>query len=308
MSPNNEKQAEVIDGAVLLENKNGSAPGQYLDATVNGHRKIVVLLPGPPKELKALFDEAVKPKLQATLPKRFLARKQLKMAMIPESTVDARTAPIYTKFTDVDTTILAGRGEIQLHFVSAAATMETAQARVDAVASLVEEEMGDDIFSSNGESLEEIVLLMMEMQGQTLAVAESCTGGLIGERLTAVVNSSRSFAGGVIVYSNEQKTRLCGVPADVLEKHGAVSEEVARALAEGVRERCGSSLGLSVTGIAGPTGMDGADAGKPVGMVYIGLADDEDTQVKQYNISGDRDRVRLWASQYALELLRRRLM
>jgi len=148
----------------------------------------------------------------------------------------------------------------------------------------------------------------MEMQGQTLAVAESCTGGLIGERLTAVVNSSRSFAGGVIVYSNEQKTRLCGVPADVLEKHGAVSEEVARALAEGVRERCGSSLGLSVTGIAGPTGMDGADAGKPVGMVYIGLADDEDTQVKQYNISGDRDRVRLWASQYALELLRRRLM
>ena len=308
MSPNNEKQAEVIDGAVLLENKNGSAPGQYLDATVNGHRKIVVLLPGPPKELKALFDEAVKPKLEATLPKRFLARKQLKMAMIPESTVDARTAPIYTKFTDVDTTILAGRGEIQLHFVSAAATMETAQARVDAVASLVEEEMGDDIFSSNGESLEEIVLLMMEMQGQTLAVAESCTGGLIGERLTAVVNSSRSFAGGVIVYSNEQKTRLCGVPADVLEKHGAVSEEVARALAEGVRERCGSSLGLSVTGIAGPTGMDGADAGKPVGMVYIGLADDEDTQVKQYNISGDRDRVRLWASQYALELLRRRLM
>ncbi|MEO6922281.1 MAG: competence/damage-inducible protein A [Bryocella sp.] len=308
MPTNNEKQAEVIDGAVLLENSNGSAPGQYLDTTVDGHRKILVLLPGPPTELKAMFDAAVKPRLKATLPARYLARRQLRMALIPESTVDARTAPIYKQFTDVATTILAGHGEIQLHFASAAATRVVAESRVDAVAALVEEEMGEEIYSSNGESLEEIVLLMMEMQGQKLAVAESCTGGLLSQRLTSIVNASRSFHGGAVVYSNEQKVNLCGVPAEMIEEHGAVSEEVARALAEGIRERCHCSLGLSITGIAGPAVTEGPDAGKAVGLVYIGLADGEDTQVKQLNLRGDRDRVRLWASEYALEMLRQRLM
>jgi nicotinamide-nucleotide amidase len=229
------------------------------------------------------------------------------MALIPESTVDARTAPIYKQFPDVETTILAGRGEIQLHFISTASTLEAAQDRVDEVAELVEEEMGDDIFSSNGESLEEIVILMLGLNNQKLAVAESCTGGLLSERLTRVPNASRNFCGGAIVYSNEQKTNLCGVSPELIQQRGAVSEEVARALAEGIRERCGCTLGLSITGIAGPAVTEGPDVGKPVGLVYIGLADGEDTQVKQFNIPGDRDRVRLWATQHALELLRRRL-
>jgi nicotinamide-nucleotide amidase len=307
MPANNEKQAEVIDGATLLQNKNGSAPGQFLDITVDSHRKIVILLPGPPKELKALFDEAVKPRLATTLPPRFLAKRLLRMALIPESTVDARTAPIYKQFPDVETTILAGHGEIQLHFISTAPTLEAAQNRVDEVATLVEEEMGDDIFSSNGESLEEIVILMLGLNNQKLAVAESCTGGLLSERLTRVPNASRSFHGGAVVYASEQKTNLCKVPAELIQQKGAVSEEVARALAEGIRERCCCTLGLSITGIAGPAVTEGPDAGKPIGLVYIGLADGEDTQVKQFNIPGDRDRVRLWATQHALELLRRRL-
>jgi nicotinamide-nucleotide amidase len=307
MAANNEKQAERIDGATLLANKNGTAPGQYLDVKIDGLQKIVVLLPGPPKELKAMFVDAVKSKLAATLPAQHIARRQLRMALIPESTVDARTAPIYKQFADVETTILAGHGEIQLHFVTAAATAEAAEARVDEVASLVEEEMGEDIFSSNGESLEEIVVLMLGLNNERLAVAESCTGGLLSERLTRVAGASRSFVGGAVTYSNEEKVRLCGVEAELLRTHGAVSEEVARALAEGVRERCGATLGLSLTGIAGPATLDGADAGKPVGLVYLALADDQDTQVKQFNIPGDRDRVRLWATQQALEMLRHRM-
>ena len=307
MPSNNEKQAEVIDGATLLPNKNGSAPGQYLETVVDSHRKIVVLLPGPPKELKPLFDDAVKPRLAASLPPRAIAKRLLRMALIPESTVDARTAPIYQLFPDVETTILAGSGEIQLHFFCTKPTLEEAQSRVDEVTELVEQEMGDDIFSSHGESLEEIVILMLVLHNLTLSVAESCTGGLLSERLTAIPNASRNFSGGAIVYASEQKTNLCNVPAELIQKHGAVSEEVARALAEGIRSATDTSLGLSITGIAGPAITEGPDANKPVGLVYIGLADGEDTQVKQLQIPGDRDRVRLWASQHALELLRRRL-
>jgi len=307
MPSNNEKQAEVIDGATLLPNKNGSAPGQYLETVVDSHRKIVVLLPGPPKELKPLFDDAVKPRLAASLPPRAIAKRLLRMALIPESTVDARTAPIYQLFPDVETTILAGSGEIQLHFFCTKPTLEEAQSRVDEVTELVEQEMGDDIFSSHGESLEEIVILMLGLHNLTLSVAESCTGGLLSERLTAIPNASRNFSGGAIVYASEQKTNLCNVPAELIQKHGAVSEEVARALAEGIRSATDTSLGLSITGIAGPAITEGPDSNKPVGLVYIGLADGEDTQVKQLQIPGDRDRVRLWASQHALELLRRRL-
>jgi len=307
MPRNNEKQAELIDGATLLPNNNGSAPGQWLDTTVDGHRKIVILLPGPPKELKPLFDEACKPRLATSLPPRAIAKRMLRMALIPESQVDARTAPIYKTFTDVETTILAGSGEIQLHFLCVKPTLEAAQARVDALTELVEAEMGDDIFSSHGESLEEVVLLMLGLHNLTLAVAESCTGGLLSERLTAIPNASRNFSGGAVTYTNALKTAFANVPPDLLETKGAVSEEAARALAEGIRQRTGCSLGLSITGIAGPGLLSGTDANKPVGLVYIGLADGEDTQVKQLQIPGDRDRIRLWSTQHALELLRHRL-
>jgi nicotinamide-nucleotide amidase len=312
MPPNNLKQAQVIVGADVLYNHKGSAPGQWLETvirTTSGitHRRLVILLPGPPKELKALFAEQVQPRLAGLLPPRFLARRLLRMALIPESTVDARTAPIYSRFKDVETTILAGHGEIQLHFLCAKETQEEAEDRVDQLVELIEREMGEDIFSSDGESLEEIVLLMLGLRGLKLAVAESCTGGLLAERLTAVPNASRNFLGGAIVYSNDLKVGLCKVPAKLLNQHGAVSPEVARALANGIRERCKCSLGLSITGIAGPTVPEGPDSEKSVGLVYIGLADEEDTQVKRFMIPGDRDRVRLWATQHALEMLRHTL-
>jgi nicotinamide-nucleotide amidase len=313
MPTNNARQADVLDGAELLPNANGSAPGQYLDTDVtlpNGqrYRKIVLLLPGPPKELKPLFDQEAKPRLAAALPPRYLARRQLRMALIPESQVDARTAPIYQQYSDVETTILAGHGEIQLHFVCAKPTQAEAEQRVDEVARRVAAEMGDAIFAHDGESLEQVVLHLLDVSGHTLAVAESCTGGLLAEKLTAVPNSSQVFVGGVIVYTNEMKTLLAGVPRDVLEEHGAVSEPVAKLLAEGIRQHLGTTLAVSITGIAGPTLPTGIDAHKPVGLVYIGLATPEGTQIREFKINGDRDRVRLWAAMHALEMLRLQLL
>ncbi|HMF53210.1 MAG TPA: competence/damage-inducible protein A [Edaphobacter sp.] len=309
MPPNNAKQADVLEGATVLSNPVGSAPGQLLDTVVDGYRKLVILLPGPPRELKPLFTEVVKPLLSAILPPRYLARRVLRMPLIPESLVDARTAPIYQQYTDVQTTILAGQGEIQLHFTSSKPTLEEAQARVDEIASRIEAEMQDAIFSSQGESLEEVVLLMLEMRHLTLATAESCTGGVLAERLTAVPNSSRAFVGGVVVYTPELKTRFTDVPEVMIKNYGAVSPEVARALAEGIRARTGASLGISTTGLAGPGGgAFGPDFEKPIGRVYLGLADGRETHIKELNLNGDRETIRWWASQHALDLIRRNLL
>ena len=314
MPPNNAKQADVIDGATILNNTNGSAPGQLLDTTIidaaGKHiRKIVILLPGPPRELKPLFDAEVKPRLAAALPPRHLAKRLLRMALIPESHVDARTAPIYSQYSDVETTILAGGGEIQLHFLCAKSTLAEAQQRVDELTEKIEAEMEDSIFSSHGESLEEVVLLNLGLRDLTLATAESCTGGLLAQRLTAIPGSSRYFLGGAVVYSDALKTIFADVPPELVATKGPVSPEVARALAEGIRTRTGASLGISITCIAGPgPGASGPDAEKPIGLVYVALADGQTTQVKELNLRGDREMIRLWASQHALELIRHHIL
>src|SRR5580700_1818766 len=227
---NNLKQADVLEGATILPNPNGSAPGQWLSGKFDGRERIAILLPGPPHELKALFEAECRERLRAKLPPAFIATRVLKVAMLGESLVDARVAPIYKRFSEVQTTILAGAGEIQLHFKSRSETMEAAQARVDEAADAVEEELDDAVYSRDGQSLEQIVGYWLQMRDATLAVAESCTGGLLGERITSVGGSSRYFAGGAIVYSNAVKTELAGVPADMIERHGAVSREVAAAL------------------------------------------------------------------------------
>jgi nicotinamide-nucleotide amidase len=308
MTENNRRQADHIHGSTILPNRNGSAPGQWIEITFNGSRKLVALLPGPPAELQPIFDSECKPRLAAALSPNHLARRQLRMTLLAESHVDARCAPIYKTFPDVQTTILAGNAEIQLHFSCVKPTLVEAEARVEAVADAVSREMGDDVFSSNGESLEEVVLLMLGVRHQTLAVAESCTGGLIGQRLTSIPNSSRVFLGGAIAYSNRSKTALADVPSYLIDEHGAVSEAVARALAEGIRRRVGSSLALSITGIAGPGAPRGRDAQKPVGLVYLALTDGKETQVHEITLRGSRDRIRLWAAQHALEMLRRHLL
>ncbi|HEY2861688.1 MAG TPA: competence/damage-inducible protein A [Terracidiphilus sp.] len=305
MPENNLKQADVIEGAALLPNANGSAPGQWLDVTFGGYRKVIMLVPGPPSECKPLFETECVPRLRGVVPQRCIAQRTLKAAMIPESQCDKLLAPIYTTYTDVETTILAHNGDIQLSLLCAKKEMETAQQRVDELASKMEEALDDWLYSSEGESLEQIVLYYLGLRQATLATAESCTGGLVAERITSISGSSRSFLGGAVVYSDELKTAFAGVPAEMIEEHGAVSEEVARALAVGIRERTGATIGLGITGIAGPTG--GTDA-KPVGLVYIAVSDPQRTDVLERTFRGSRQRVREWTAHQALDLVRRRLM
>ncbi len=305
MSPNNAKQADILEGATVLPNANGTAPGQWLSGKVEGREHIVILLPGPPHELKALFESECRERLRAKLPPAYIATRVLKVAMLGESHVDARVAPIYKQYCDVQTTILAGAGEIELHFKSRRATMDAAQACVDEVADAVEDELGDAVYSRDGQSLEQIVGYWLQMRGATVAVAESCTGGLLAERITSISGSSRYFVGGAVVYSNALKSELAGVPADMIARHGAVSREVAAALAEGIRYRCEATLGLGITGVAGPTG---GTATKPVGLVYHGLASDSGTEVIERNFPGDRKRIRRFASTLALDMVRKKLM
>jgi nicotinamide-nucleotide amidase len=305
MSANNLKQAEVIAGAVVLRNPNGTAPGQWLTGAYDGREKIIILLPGPPHELKALFEQQCMDLLRAKVPQQFIATRTLKIAMMAESQCDARIAPIYNRFVDVQTTILAGAGEIQVHLKSRSHSLEAAQERVDQLVEKIEEELDDLVFSDNGDSLEQIVGYYLQMRNATLAVAESCTGGLLAERITSVSGSSRYFLGGAVVYSNKLKTKFAAVSQDLIKKYGAVSAEVAKTMAEGIRQRCDATFGVGITGVAGPTG---GTVDKPVGLVFHALAGDRGTEVIERNFPGDRKRIRWFAAQQALDMIRRKVM
>ena len=305
MSANNAKQADILTSAAMLPNSLGTAPGQWIAGKYDGQERLLMLLPGPPYELKALFENECIPRLRARIPAQYIATRTLKMAMMPESQVDARVAPIYKTYTDVETTILAGAGEIQLHLRCRKDSQTDAEARVEELAGKIEDEMGDAIFSRKGETIEQIVSYLLQMRGMTLATAESCTGGLLAERITSLSGSSRYFLGGAVVYSNELKTQFANVPKALINQHGAVSREVAASMAEGIRKRCLSSYGVGITGVAGPTG--GTEQ-KPVGLVYIALAGEEGTQVVERNFPGDRKRIRQFATQHALEMIRRALL
>jgi len=305
MPQNNLKQADVLEGATVLPNANGSAPGQWLDVIFEGYRKLLMLIPGPPNECKPLFDTECMPRLRDNVPMRHIAKRTLRAAMIPESQADKMLSPIYTTYPDVETTILAHAGDIQLTLLCSKSNPELARQRVDELAGRLEETLEDWLYSSTGESLEQIVLYYLGLRQSTLAVAESCTGGMIAQRITSVPGSSRAFVGGAVVYSDPLKAAFAGVSADLIARHGAVSAEVAEALANGIRIRTGATLGLGITGIAGPTG---ATESKPVGLVYIALSDSNRTDVMDRTFRGDRQRIREFASQQALDLIRRRLM
>jgi nicotinamide-nucleotide amidase len=305
MTPNNAQQADIIAGAVILPNPNGSAPGQWISGQYEGRDRLIILLPGPPFELKAMFDEQCFERLRAKLPPAYIATRVLKVAMLGESLVDSRVAPIYKRYSDVQTTILAGAGDVQFNLFTRADSMEAAQLRVDELAGEIEDELEDALYATKGESLEQIVGYYLQMRDATLAVAESCTGGLLADRITSISGSSRYFLGGAIVYSNELKTKFADVPASLITKHGAVSREVAAALAVGIRKRCKATFGVGITGVAGPAG---GTPEKPVGRVYHALAAENGTQVEERNFPGDRKRIRWFASQQALDMIRRKLM
>ncbi len=306
MSPNNAKQADVLDGATALPNPNGTAPGQWLSGEFDGREHIIVLLPGPPHELKALFETEVRERLHAKVPPAFLAIRTLEDRHARRIRGRrARRAHLQALHRRRDHHPRRRRRNRTALQDSRAATQDAAQRRVDEVAGVVEDELDDAVYSRNGESLEQIVGYWLQMRNATVAVAESCTGGLLAERITSISGSSRYFLGGAVVYSNALKTELAGVPAEMIDRHGAVSREVAAALAEGIRYRCESTLGVGITGVAGP---NGGTPDKPVGLVFHAVASSTGTEVVQRNFPGDRKRIRRFASTMALDMVRKKLM
>jgi nicotinamide-nucleotide amidase len=297
----NSRQAMVIEGSEVLDNPNGTAPGMYIEH----EGRNVVLLPGPPREMHPMFENFVLPKLSAKAGDVRVVRRVLRVAGMGESAVDEKIAPVYTQYKNPQTTILFNRSEIEIHLTAQAKTEQDAELLLDGLAGQIEERLGHSIFAFRGETMEEVVGLRLAVTGFTLSVAESCTGGLISQRLTEVPGSSVYFMEGVVAYSNDAKTRSLGVDPELIQKHGAVSAEVAEAMAEGVRRRADTDFGLSVTGIAGPSG--GSDD-KPVGLVYIALSDDAHTEHRKLMVPGDRHLIRWRSSQAALDLLRRRLI
>jgi nicotinamide-nucleotide amidase len=300
MSEINKRQAFVIAGAEILPNDRGTAPGQWLSS--NG--AVAMLLPGPPHELKAMFEQQCLPRLTGIVPKQAIRNAFLRVTGMPESDLDALIAPVYKKYPNVATTILAANGDLQVHLRARCDTEPEAEALLAEVGPPIESLLGDRLYSRNGDPLEVVVGGLLRQRNATLAVAESCTGGMLGARLTTVPGSSQYFAGGFITYSNALKRELLGVPAEMLESFGAVSAETAAAMAAGARARAGSTYAVSITGVAGP---DGGTAEKPVGLVYLGIAGPEGDAVTHRRFIGDRERIRVFTTQAALDLLRRRL-
>jgi nicotinamide-nucleotide amidase len=301
MTPNNERQALVLDGGKVLPNPNGSAPGIKLDQ----EGKLIVLLPGPPRENQPMFDDYVMPDLERMSRGVRIARRVLKVTGLGESALDDMIAPIYKEYTNPSTTILFTDSEIEIHLTGSADTAARAEEIVGELTDKLEEKLGYYIYSTTGESLEEVVGHRLRLKQFTIATAESCTGGLVAERITRVPGSSDYFVGSVVSYTNDVKSHLLDVPKEMIELHGAVSGEVAEAMARGVKSRSGATIGVSVTGTAGPGG--GTDA-VPVGTVYVGLADDVVTSNRRLVLPGDRHLVRWRASTAALEMVRRRYL
>jgi nicotinamide-nucleotide amidase len=300
-SPNNRRQARVPRGATVLANPRGSAPGLRIDRPGGA----VFLFPGVPYELEGMIERDLEPWLAARSGGRGVERRTLRTAMRPESEIDLALEPMYGEFGREWITVLAAPGEVKVQ-VAALGTEAERRRRLDAMAARVRELLGDAIYGEGDAlRLEDVVGSLLAADGRSIATAESCTGGLIAERLTRVPGSSGWFPGGVVAYSNAQKVALLGVAESDLAAHGAVSETVARALAEGARRRFGTDLGLGVTGIAGP---DGGSAEKPVGTVHVAVAAPGGTRHRALRLLGDRERVRWQAAQAALEMVRRTLL
>lgn len=300
MAEVNKRQAFIIEGAGILGNDRGTAPGQWIEES----GAVAMLLPGPPHELRSMFGRHCLPRLARLAPKQAIRTVFLRVTGMPESDLDQLISPVYKKYANPATTILAANGDIQIHLRARCATATEADALLAEVAGPIELLLGDRIYSRNGDPLEAVVGDLLRGNHATVSVAESCTGGMLGERFTSVPGSSDYFAGGFIAYTNAMKVELLGVSPEILAQHGAVSQETAEAMAVGARRRTNSTYALSVTGVAGP---DSGGEPAPVGSVYVGVADAAGTHVVHRRFFGDRERVRVFTTQMALDILRRRI-
>ena len=293
----NARQAMVPEGAEILENPRGTAPGLWIEDS--GH--MIALLPGPPRELKPLFREQVLPRLERRVSGVRLHHREIRVTGLGESHVEQRILPIYSRYPEVNTTILAAPGETQIHLRLWTEDAQHARQTLDEIVRSFEIALTDRIFSEDGRSLEEVVADELTLRNATIAAAESCTGGLLAQRLTSIAGSSSYFLGGVVCYSNELKTAWADVPPEMILAKGAVSSEVAVALAEGIRRRVGSTLGVGITGIAGP---GGGSEEKPVGTVHVAVSHAGGVKERGARFPGDREGIRWQASQFALDLVR----
>jgi nicotinamide-nucleotide amidase len=300
MAEINKRQAYVIDGAEILPNPNGTAPGQWVESD----GAVVLLLPGPPRELKPLFENECLPRLQARLPKQAIRTLFYRVTGMGESDLDALIAPVYTRYTNPVTTILAGAGDIHVHLRARCATAEEADALLAEVGPQIEALLGDRIYSTTGDPIEAVVGNLLRERRETVSVAESCTGGMLGERISSVPGASSYFLGGYVTYTANTKVSLLGVDPTLIAGHSEVSEPVTRDMAANVLQRSGSDWALSITGVAGP---DGGTEVTPVGTVFIGLSKRGHVEVRRFRFPGDRERVCSFAVQTALDLFRRAL-
>jgi nicotinamide-nucleotide amidase len=296
----NKRQAYVIESAAVLPNPHGSAVGMLADA----EGKLLIVLPGPPRENQPMFLEHVLPRLKSMAGEVHVRRRLLRVSGMGESAVDEIAAPVYRNYPEVQTSILFNKCEVEIHVAASASDADEAQRTVDILSEELAEALGKNVFSDRGETMEEVVGRLLGEAGETVSAAESCTGGLIARRLTEVPGSSRYFLEGAVTYSNEAKQRTLGVPADVIRQHGAVSAECAEAMAAGMRSYSGADHAISITGIAGP---GGGSEEKPVGTVFLGYAGPSGTCSRKIHLPGDRYLIRWRASQAALDLLRREL-
>jgi nicotinamide-nucleotide amidase len=293
----NVRQAMVPEGAEVLENPRGSAPGLWIEDA----GRMIALLPGPPRELKPMFQEQILPRLEQRGSSIRMFHRELRVAGMGESALEERIKPIYTRYADVNTTILAAPGEIQIHLRLWTGDAAHAQKTLDEIAQSFGLALTDRIFSQDGSSLEEVVARILTMNSATISAAESCTGGLLAQRLTSIAGSSSYFLGGVVCYSNELKTAWADVPPEIIKTKGAVSSEVAIALADGIRRRSGSTLGVGITGIAGP---GGGSEEKPVGTVHVAISHAGGVKERGVRFTGDREAIRWHAAQLALDMVR----
>ncbi len=295
------RQAQVPNGAQILPNENGSASGLYLKAGIN--REIqsphIFLLPGPPRELQPMFRESVMSLLGSIVkgPLKF-ERRFYKIAVMGESVIEEAIGKKILAIPGIELGYCARPGEVDVRIIGEHAALEQAD-------QVVRAGLDDAIFTTGEETLEEVLVKLLTQKKQTLGIAESCTGGLLANRITNVPGASAVLLAGYIVYANEAKIDILGVDPKLIEKHGAVSEEVAGAMAEGARKRAKSTLAISTTGIAGP---DGGSQEKPVGAVYVALADEKETTVRKLFFPSDRETFKQLVAQAAFEMLRRKLI
>ncbi len=295
------RQAGVPDGAQILPNENGSASGLYLKADVNPKIRSphIFLLPGPPRELQPMFRDSVMSILRSivTGPPRF-ERRFYKIAYMGESLVEEAIGKKVLAIPGIELGYCARPGEVDVRIIGERTALDQAD-------QIIRAELGDAIFTTADETLEEVLVKVLTKKKQTLATAESCTGGLLANRITNVAGASAVLLAGYVVYANEAKTDLLGVNPKLIKEHGAVSEEVARSMADGARKRAGSTYALATTGVAGPSG---GSEGKPVGTVYVALADGNDTKITKLFFPSDRETFKQLVAQAAFEMLRRQLI